>query len=500
MDRLIILPVLIPLFGGMVTLLLRSHVRAARAVSLVGALAGLAVAVALLAIVSDGSVLATQMGGWPAPYGITFVVDLFSAIMLTVATLLGATVLLYALGSIDVDRQRDGFYTLYQFLMMGVCGSFLTGDLFNMYVFFEVMLVSSFGLMVLGGERGQLEGGLKYVVINMVSTTLFVSALGILYGTTGTLNMAHLSERLAAAPPGLTSVLASMFIITFGIKAGVFPLFFWLPASYHTPPPAVSAIFAGLLTKVGVYAMIRVFTLVFLQDSGYTHGLILLIAGLTMVTGVLGAVAQNTFRRILSFHIISQIGYMIMGLGIFSPLALAGSVFFITHQIIVKTNLFLVSGVVERIGGTSELKRLGGLCRARPGVAALFLIPALSLAGLPPLSGFFGKFILVRAGLEEGQFAIVAVSLAVSLLTLLSMLKIWNEVFWKPVPTMSSALQSPQSDLQRPSWLMLTPALLLALVSIALGVGAEGLFTLALRAAEGLSDPGIYIQAVLGPG
>jgi len=491
MERFIVLPVLIPLFTGIVGLLLRARMSAVRAVSLAGSVMSLAVAIWLLACTSDGSVLVSQMNGWPAPYGITFVVDLFSAIMLTLTALVSVAVLVYSFSSMDSGRERTGYYALYQFLLMGVCGSFVTGDLFNLYVFFEVMLISSFGLMTLGGERAQLEGGLKYVVINMVSSILFLSALGILYGTTGTLNMAHLSQRLAQAPVGLTTVLASLFIIAFGIKAGLFPLFFWLPASYHTPPAAVSAIFAGLLTKVGVYALIRVFTLIFLQDVSYTHTLILIIAALTMVVGVLGAIAQNGFRRVLSFHIISQIGYMVMGLGIFTPLALAGSVFYIIHHIIVKTTLFLVSGVVERLGGTPDLKRLGGMYVAYPGLAALFLVPALSLAGLPPLSGFFSKLILVRAGLENEQYLIVAVSLVVSLLTLFSMIKIWNEVFWKPLP-------NPQSEGRSLNRMMLMPIGLLALLSIGLGLGAESVYALTWRAAEQLLNPTVYMAAVLG--
>jgi len=251
----------------------------------------------------------------------------------------------------------------------------------------------------------------------------------------GTLNMADLARHLkTVTPPGLVTTVAILFFLAFGIKAAVFPLFFWLPASYHTPPVPVSAIFAGLLTKVGVYALIRVFTLLFVQETATTHTLILIIAGLTMVTGVLGAVAQNEFRRILSFHIVSQIGYMIMGLGIFSPLGLTGSIFYIIHHIIVKTNLFLVSGVAYRLKGTYELKKLGGLYRYSPGLAILFLIPALSLAGMPPLSGFWAKFILLKAGFETENYLIVVVALLVSLLTLYSMTKIWTEVFWKEAP------------------------------------------------------------------
>lgn len=497
MTQSIVLPVLIPLLTGIIILLLRGRIGMIRVVSLVGSCLALLTAVGLLIQMAEGDILVAQMGGWKAPYGITFVVDLFSAIMLTLGTLMGLVVQIYAVGSIDRGREQMGFYALYQFLLMGVCGSFITGDLFNLYVFFEVMLISSFGLMTLGGERGQLEGGLKYVVINMVSSILFVSALGIVYGTAGTLNMADLSVKLSAAAPGLTTLLASLFLVAFGIKAGLFPLFFWLPASYHTPPPAVSAIFAGLLTKVGVYALIRVFTLIFLQDTAYTHNLLLVIAGLTMLVGVFGAVAQNGIRRVLSFHIISQIGYMIMGLGIFTPLALTGAIFYITHHIIVKTALFLVSGVVEHRGGTAELEKLGGLIRSYPVLAVLFLIPALSLAGLPPLSGFFSKFVLIRAGLESEQYVMVAVSLFVSLLTLFSMMKIWNEAFWKPRPESEEPVLSDTAP-PGPAWLRLMPITALALFSLLLGLGAEGIYTLTYTAAATLLQPELYITAVLG--
>jgi multicomponent Na+:H+ antiporter subunit D len=308
----------------------------------------------------------------------------------------------------------------------------------------------------------------------------------------GTLNMADLAVKLPeAASPGLVTTLAMLFLVAFGVKAAVFPLFFWLPASYHTPPVAVSAIFAGLLTKVGVYALIRVFTLLFVQDVGYTHTLILIIAGLTMLTGVLGAVAQNEFRRILSFHIVSQIGYMIMGLGLFTRLALAGAVLFLIHNVIAKSNLFLVSGVAYRLRGTFELKDLGGLYQAHPMLALLFLIPALSLAGLPPLSGFFAKLALIQAGLEIGQYLIVGVALAVGALTLVSMTKIWAEAFWKPAA-------APPASVIVSSHVLLLPIATLALLTVLIGLAADPMLALCLQAADQLLDPSYYIQAVLG--
>ena len=437
MNLWLILPLLIPMLAAVIALLAYRSRLAQRRVSVIGAAALLLAAIGLLIDVERNGVQAVQIGNWPAPYGITLVADLFSALMVALAGLLGLLIAIYSLSTIDRARETFGYHALYHFLLMGVCGAFLTGDLFNLYVWFELMLMASFVLMTLGGERGQMEGAIKYVTINLVASTLFLTALGILYGLAGTLNMADLAYKFAniaaAAPPGILTTLALLFLVAFGIKAAMFPLFFWLPASYHTPPVAVSALFSGLLTKVGVYALIRVFTLIFIQDAAYTHTLILVLAGLTMITGVLGAVAQYDFRRLLSFHIISQIGYLLMGLGLFSPLALAGAIFFTLHVSLAKAALFLMSGVTNRLTSTFDLKRMGGLYQARPILAVLFLLPALSLAGLPPLSGFFAKLSLVQAGLELKQYVIVAVALGVSLLTLFSMIKIWTEAFWKPI-------------------------------------------------------------------
>ncbi len=507
MNVLLVLPLVIPLTTAAVCLLAWRRLPLQRVLAVAGAAALLGSGVALLSYVWTNGICATQMGGWPAPFGITLVADLFSAIMVVLAGLIGLAVVVYSLASMDLPRESFGYYPLLHVLLMGVCGAFLTGDLFNLYVWFEVMLMASFVLLVLGGEGPQLHGGIKYVTLNLLSSAVFLAAVGILYGVAGTLNLADLARKLDGIDQsGTVTTVAMLFLIAFGIKAAVFPLFFWLPASYHTPPVAVSAVFAGLLTKVGVYALIRVFTLLFVQDAGYTHTLILILAGLTMVTGVLGAAAQHEFRHILSFHIISQIGYMIMGLGLagltesldLATLALAGSVFYIMHHIIVKTNLFLVSGLVQRRCGSFALKELGGLYRNSSGLAILFLIPALSLAGIPPLSGFFAKLSLVQAGLGIGQYAIVATALAVSLLTLFSMTKIWAEVFWKPMSSDRATELMSQDSSSRKRYLLLLPVGVLAALTVTIGLAAEPFFDLATRAAEQLLNREDYIQAVLG--
>jgi multicomponent Na+:H+ antiporter subunit D len=494
MTALVVLPVLVPLATATLCLALRPFRAAQRVASVAGAAALLAVGGALLHRVDTRGILVMQLGSWPAPYGISLVADLLAAIMVLLAGITGLAAAVYSLGSIDEAREAHGYHPLFHVLLMGVSMAFLTGDLFNLYVAFEVMLMASFVLLALGGERAQLEGGVKYVTLNLLSSAVFLAAVGVLYGVAGTLNMADVALAVArGTAPGVVTTLACLFLVAFGIKAAVFPLFFWLPASYHTPPVAVSAVFAGLLTKVGVYALLRAFTLVFTGDSAFTHGIILVAAVLTMATGVLGAAAQFEFRRVLSFHIVSQIGYMILGLGLNTPLALAGTVFYLLHHIVVKTNLFLVAGIVKRLGGTLELGGLGGLYRSRPGLALLFLVPALSLAGIPPLSGFWGKLVLVKAGLEAGHHAATAVALAVSLLTLYSMTKLWNEAFWKEPPAaVAAAVPVP--------WTLLGPVVALAGVTVAVGLGAGPVFDLASRAAAQLADPGPYLRAVLGNG
>lgn len=493
------LPILIPLFMAASLLLLRNRHDLQRRLGVAGSGLLAVASIGLLLVVSENGIQAVQVGDWPAPFGITLVADLFSAIMVVLSGIIGFAVMLYSLAQMDSEREAYGYYPLNFALLMGVNGAFLTGDIFNLYVWFEVMLIASFVLIALGGEPRQLEGAIKYVTINLVSSAIFLTGTGILYSAAGTLNMADLAVELRDyAQPGLVTTIAMLFLVSFGIKAAIFPLFFWLPASYHTPPAAVSAIFAGLLTKVGVYALIRVFTLIFVQDVPYTHStLLMLIAGFTMLVGVLSAASQNEFRRILSFHIISQIGYMIMGLAIYTPLAVAGAVFYIMHHIIVKTNLFLVSGLTYRIMGKYDLKHLGGFYRSEFMLSLLFLVPALSLAGIPPLSGFWAKYTLIASGLEAEQYVVVATALVVSVLTLYSMTKIWAEVFWKPKP---DAGINAEPLLLRDRLLSLIPIVLLAVMTLLIGLLAEPLVNLAMRAADQLLNPAEYIWVVLGGG
>ena len=373
-------------------------------------------------------------------------------------------------------------------------GSFITGDVFNLFVWFEVMLMSSFVLVTLGRTKDQLEGGIKYLALNLIGSMFLLAGIGLLYGKTGTLNMAHLAQILKTDDQAiLMNTSAVLFFIAFGIKAAVFPLYFWLPASYHTPDITITSLFAGLLTKVGVYTLIRFFTLFFVHDPQFWHQLILVIAGFTMVTGGMAAAAHYETRRILSYHIISQIGYMIMGLGIFTPLAIAGAIFFTLHNMLAKTNTFFVSGMINKVKGTFYLKDIGGLFKENPMMAVLFIIPAFALAGVPPISGFFAKFMLIKAGIENGNYVITTVAVLTGLLTLYSMLKIWNEAFLKVQPHN----EYEKNTHHKLSFTENLPSLILGTASILMGIFAFYVFNYTMEAANQLLNPDLYIETVL---
>src|SRR5690625_1440132 len=433
-----------------------------------------------------------EAGNWSAPFGIVLVADTLATLMLLLTSIISTACLFFAFKTITPKREKFFFYAFYYFLLVGVNGAFITGDIFNLFVFFEVLLLDSYGLIVHGGTKYQLRESFKYVIINVFSSALFVIAIAWLYSVTGTLNMAHIAERVAELEQtGILNTIAMLFFIVFAIKGALFPLYFWLPRSYYGPPAAIAALFGGLLTKVGVYAIIRTFTLIFYHDPGFTHkGIITIIAGFTMLLGVLGAVSQFNFKRILSYHIISQVGYMVMGLGVFTTLAVAGAIYYIVHHIIVKSALFLFAGATQQITGTNDLKQMGGLLKTHPYLAWLFFITALSLAGIPPLSGFFSKFPIILSSFQEEQYVIAGVALLVGLLTLLSMMKIFSSVYW-------GKQKHTEEQAKYPVGKLLLPVLPLVALTIILGFAAEPIFSYSLLAAEQIMDPSNYVDSVL---
>lgn len=455
MTALVPLPVILPLLGAGLTLMLTKRQGAQRAVSSV-VLSAVVVVAAILVFESDRNGPQTVwVGAWPEPLGISLVADRMSSLMLLVSAVVTLAVLVYSIGQGMTGEDRDTPLTIYHptFLVLsaGVANAFLAGDLFNLFVSFEILLFASYVLLTLGGTGARIRAGTIYVVVNVLSSMLFLIGIAAVYAATGTVNLAHLAVRLGDLPDSVSLVLQLLLLTTFAIKAAVFPLSFWLPDSYPTAPAPVTAVFAGLLTKVGVYAILRTQTLLF-PDSPLSD-LLMWAALLTMVVGILGAVAQSDIKRMLSFTLVSHIGYMVFGIGLATVGGFAGAIFYVVHHITIQTALFLVLGLVERRGGSTSLLKLGGLARLSPLLGVLFFVPAMNLAGIPPMSGFLGKVGLLDAGIEDGSalaYALVVAGVATSLLTLYAVAKAWNLAFWR-TPEEAHEMASALPDLTPPA-------------------------------------------------
>lgn len=499
------LPVALPLAAAAVAVLARRRLGLQRVVSAGASLVVLACAVGLVWATRDGEVLAAGMGGWPARFRITLVADPFAALMLTVTALMVTVCVLFA--AARRDDERPYFHPLAQVLFTGACGAYLTADIFDLFVFIEVALIASYVLLTMGGTVAGLRAGAVYVTTNLLASTAFVAGVALLYGTAGTVNFAELAGR--ARDSEEIAVAATFILAALAVKAGLVPMHGWLPRSYPAASPAVTALFSGLLTKMGVYAMFRLYCTVFEGDAALRTPL-LVAASLTMLLGVLGAVGRERMRDILSFHMVSQVGYLVMALGIAGVAGLSAGIFFMLQYIVVKTSLLLCAGAVEAFEGTGTLKELGALAGRRPVLAAAFGVAALSLAGVPPLSGFFAKLALLQAAFGSEDYAVAGVAIGVSFLTLFSMVKIWNGVFWGERPVTAAGTVSgtgPTAGEAGPATAMpptrrraaalVAPAAALAAISIAFGLGAELLWSLSEQAAVLLADPAAYIEAVL---
>ncbi|CAM4391933.1 Na+/H+ antiporter subunit D [Paenibacillus tarimensis] len=490
MNNLLIMPLLIPLVTAVLLVFFYKQIRLQKWISGFSVLANVSVAGYMVHVVRQDGIQTLNMGGWAAPYGIVFVADMFASLLVLTTTVVSAACLYYAFGSIGKEREKFYFYPFFQFLNVGVIGSFLTGDIFNLFVCFEVMLISSYALIVLGGTKKQLRESLKYILINIISSALFVASVAYLYAVVGTLNMAHLSVRVAeAGQGGVLTTISVLFLIVFGLKAGLF-LYFWLPGSYKVPPAAVTAVFGGLLTKVGLYAIIRTFTLIFYHDPYITHTLIGWLAAATMLLGVIGAIAYWDIHRILIYNIVAAVGFIAFGLAAANQAALEGAIYYLVHDMVVKALLFLLGGVIIAYTGTAKIREMGGLMRSRPVLGWMFFIAAMALVGVPPLSGFIGKLLIVEGGLAAGYYWITGIGLLTSLLILYSMMRIFMNVFWG-VP------KSPLSEPKKGTGWLVLPASCLVILTIVLGLGAEWIYPYVNQAGETLLNPDQYIQAVL---
>ena len=522
-STLVILPILIPLAAVVLNLLLHRPRKAevfVNAVALTGSL-GASLAILFTVYTPGGAesgveagVMVSQMGNWPAPFGISVVADAFAATLLCVTGAVALAVYLYVLSQTPVRFTGGYFHALFPALVLGVNWAFLSGDLFNLFVSFEVMLLASYSLLVVGTTPRQMRQAYKYVLLNLIVSAVFVAACGWVYGTLGTLNFAELALLARAGRVDAAAAVAvAALAFVFATKAAAFPLWYWLPDTYPTMPPALGGMYAGLLTKVGVYALVRLLVMIFRPSEAVTAALVPLVlvsAGGTMFLGVLGAVSSRTVRRILSIHVISQVGYMVLGVGLAlsagadeaAELAVAATLLYMVQHMVVKCSLFLCCGLMEKYAGTDDLDGFGALLRRDRALGALFLIAALSLVGLPPLSGFFGKYLLILGSFSRGDgwgYALGGLAVATGALTLLSMAKIWSYGFWSPAPPGTRTATLP--DGYRPPRRGAGLACVGALVALALSVGlfAHLYFDLASAAARSVVRPGGYIRAVLGP-
>ncbi|GAB2933163.1 Na+/H+ antiporter subunit D [Rhodococcus aerolatus] len=514
------LPTLLPLLGAGATLVLGRRPQLQRLVSTGVLTATLAVAVTLLVLADRDGPTALQVGGWATPIGITLVVDRLSALMLVVAAVVLLSVLVYAIG----QGVRDGderqpvsiFQPTFLALAAGVNNAFLAGDLFNLYVGFEVLLVSSYVLLTLGGGQDRTRAGVSYVVVNLLTSLVFLGSITLVYSAVGTLNMAEISLRTGELPGGVRTAIHAALLVAFGVKAAVFPLSAWLPDSYPTAPAPVTAVFAGLLTKVGVYAIIRTQTILF--PDGDLDTVLMVAALLTMVLGIFGAIAQADVKRLLSFTLVSHIGYMVFGVALGTAAGLSGAIYYVAHHIVVQTALFLVLGLIERQGGSASLRRLGGLAVVSPFLAGLYLVPALNLGGIPPFSGFIGKTALIQAGVADGSvlaWVLVGGSVVTSLLTLYVVARVWTKAFWRsrddapegdrtdegPIEQVDDAANSAVAQRTLAGTMpagMVAPTVAVVGVSLLLTVVAGPLLGVADRAATDLHDRSSYVTTVLG--
>ncbi|MEM8632221.1 MAG: monovalent cation/H+ antiporter subunit D [Pseudomonadota bacterium] len=502
MMHWIILPVVLPaMLAPIIGFVMRYDITLARVASLAGTAVLLAVAIGLLVLAADGETHVYRLGNWPAPFGIVLVLDRLSALMVLLTAILALIVLLHAIAT-EWDDRGLHFHALFQFQLMGICGAFLTGDIFNLFVFFEVLLIASYGLMIHSGGRERLQAGLQYVVMNLAGSTLFLFALGTLYASTGTLNIADLALRIPEIPQeeaSLVRVASMLLIIVFAVKAALFPVQFWLPGTYANAPAPVAALFA-IMTKVGAYAIIRVHTVSFGPGVGSTEdvGAILLYpaAIITIAIGALGVLGARRLMPLIAFSVVGSMGTLLVAVSAFSPLATTAALYYLVHSTFATACLFLLADLVVT-------RRSGDLLKAQPPTvqnglfAALFFAAAIAMAGMPPLSGFLGKLLVLDALRDPGVIPWVWTAILVgSLFTIVGFARAGSTLFWK-----STALDIPEDGVavtRQASAAEIAPTVatiaILALLAVFAGTVANYLEATTLQ----LFDRAGYISAVLG--
>ncbi|WP_419893066.1 Na+/H+ antiporter subunit D [Oceanobacillus kimchii] len=490
MNNIIAMPMMIPILAGILLIFFRHNLKLQRWGSFSVMIVNIGISAYILHQIQQNGILRLDFGGWEPPFGILFVADSFSMLLVLTTSIVAAICLVYAFSSTEKSYEHMFFYPFINFLVAGVNGSFLTGDLFNLFVCFEIMLLASYVLIAFGGRKGQLRESIKYVIINVVSSWIFLIAIAYTYGGLGTLNFAHLSERIAeqGQTPMLT-VVSIVFLIVFALKAGLL-LFFWLPGSYSVPSTAIAALFGALLTKVGIYAMFRVFTLMFYHEPHITHTFIGILAGVTLILGSIGAVAYKDVRLIASYNVVIAVGFILVGLAVATPTALEGSIFYLIHDMIVKALLFLLAGTMIAVTRETRIDYMSGLIRNYPLFGWIFFIVTLALAGIPPLSGFIGKVLVGQGAVEGGAYILLALAFISSIFVLYSLMRVFLTSFWG-----ETIISKEDKIPMKKGWII--PCVILAAGSSILGIGVEPLTVYVKDAAEVLANPQIYIDAVL---
>ena len=499
MNHWIIAPVVLPaLLAPIIGFVMRHDIVLARTASLAGSAALLAIAIGLF-VVAGGETQVYYLGNWPAPFGIVLVLDRLSALMVLIAALLALVVLVHAVAT-GWDNRGRHFHALFQFQLMGIFGAFLTGDIFNLFVFFEILLIASYGLMIHSGGRARMRAGLQYVVMNLAGSTLFLFALGVLYSTTGTLNIADLAVRLQEIPPeeaALVRVAAMLLMIVFALKAALFPVQFWLPRTYANAPAPVAALFA-IMTKVGVYAILRVHTLIFGPGVEATEGLagdwLFPAAILTIAVGGFGVLGTRRLMPLIAFSVIGSVGTLMTAVSAFSPDATTAALYYLVHSTFAAAALFLIADLVTRARGSDALT-------ARPATvqnglfAALFFAAAIGAAGMPPLSGFLGKLLILDALRDPSMigWAWSAVLIG-SLMTILGFARAGSTLFWKSTAVDSGDAQDRNTGQNAGQNAGPTPAPARA-IEIAPAMAAIGILAIITVLAGPLSD---YLEGTAG--
>lgn len=495
MNNFLLLPIIIPFLFGMIVMFGQKKIAFQRTATLLGLLIAIICAAVLVVDVHENGPQTVTFGNWPVPFGITMVSDMVSAILVLTTLVLTFFIVWYGFESIGKEREQFFYYPGVLFIITGVNGAFTTGDIFNLFVFFEVLLMASYLLIVLGGEKAQLRESIKYILVNVLSSAFFVITVAFLYSVVGTLNMADISLKIAEInQPGILTVIAVLFLLVFGMKAAIFPLYFWLPSAYSAPPIPVLALFGALLTKVGVYAITRTYTLFFTHDLSYTHELLLILSILTIVAGCIGALAYFDVKQIIIYNIVIAVGVILFGVAQMNEVALKGAFIYLVHDMIIKAALFMLIGIVIYVTGTTNLRKMGGLMKTYPALGWFYLIAALGLAGVPPLSGFIGKLLIVQGGFEAGNTWSSILILASSIVVLLSVMRIFIYAFWGEQGALNENIQKPKYNR------LFIPTVILVMISVLYGVGTEWLMPFMEDAANLLHDPSIYTDAVMKGG